>query len=89
MSALALEIDQTLQELDAATASKFERLVRDALAMVKPRPFSGDASITFPLVEGGMPFSGDEVNGFRVVPAEGRVVTSEMVQQLMEESEAA
>lgn len=89
MSALALEIDQTLQQLDAATASQLERLVRDALALVKPRPVSGDATISFPLVKGSLPISGDEVNGFRVVPAEGRVVTSEMVQQLMEESEAA
>jgi hypothetical protein len=89
MSALALEIDQTLQQLDAATASQLERLVRDALALVKAGPASGDAAISFPLVKGGLPISGDEVNGFRVVPAEGRVVTSEMVQQLMEESEAA
>lgn len=36
MSALALEIDQTMQQLDAATASRLERLVRDALALVKP-----------------------------------------------------
>jgi len=36
MSALALEIDQTLQQLDSVTASRLERLVRDALALVKP-----------------------------------------------------
>ncbi|MBK8091846.1 MAG: hypothetical protein IPK32_07655 [Verrucomicrobiaceae bacterium] len=89
MSALALEIDQTLQQLDAATASRLERLVRDALALVKVRPVSRDASISFPLVTDALPISGDEVNGFRVIPAEGRVVTSEMVQHMMEESEAA
>lgn len=38
MSALALEIDQTLQQLDSATASRLERLVRDALALVQSRP---------------------------------------------------
>lgn len=89
MSALALEIDQTLQQLDAATASRLVRLVRDALALVKVRPVSRDASISFPLVTDALPISGDEVNGFRVIPAEGRVVTSEMVQYMMEESEAA
>jgi hypothetical protein len=89
MSALALEIDQTLQQLDAATASRLERLVRDALALVKARPVSGEATISFPLVTGALSTSGDEVNGFRVIPAEGRVVTSEMVQRMMEESEAA
>ena len=36
MSTLALEVDQTLQQLDAETASRLERLVRDALASVKP-----------------------------------------------------
>jgi hypothetical protein len=89
MSALALEIDQTLQQLDAATASRLERLVRDALALVKARPVSGEATISLPLVTGALPTAGDEVNGFRVIPAEGRVVTSEMVQHMMEESEAA
>lgn len=36
MSALALEIDAALNSLDPATAAKLERLVRDALALVKP-----------------------------------------------------
>ena len=38
MSTLALEIDETLQQLDAETASRLERLVRDAIALVKPTP---------------------------------------------------
>lgn len=40
MSALALEIDQTLQQIDSATATRLERLVREALALVKSRPVS-------------------------------------------------
>ena len=40
MSALAFEIDQTLQQIDSATASRLERLVREALALVKSRPAS-------------------------------------------------
>lgn len=35
MSALALEIDRTLQQLDATSAARLEKLVRDALATVK------------------------------------------------------
>ena len=41
MSTLALEVDQTLQQLDAETASRLERLVRDALASVKPAEPAG------------------------------------------------
>ena len=93
MSALAIEIDQTLQQLDAATASRLERLVRDALALVKSRPASavsaGDSTIQFPLVTDSRPLSEDACNGFQVIPAKGRVITSELVQHLMEESEAA
>jgi hypothetical protein len=33
--------------------------------------------------------TGKKVNGFEVIPSGGRVVTSELVQRLMEESEAA
>ena len=36
MSALATEIDLTLRDLDQATAVRFERLVRDALELVRP-----------------------------------------------------
>ena len=36
MSSLALEVDRTLQHLDAETAARLERLVRDALALVQP-----------------------------------------------------
>lgn len=36
MSALAIEIDHTLRELDEATAARFERLVRDAMESVRP-----------------------------------------------------
>ena len=36
MSSLALEVDRALQHLDAETAARLERLVRDALALVKP-----------------------------------------------------
>lgn len=36
MTSLALEVDRTLQDLDAETAARLERLVRDALALVKP-----------------------------------------------------
>ncbi|OYV04073.1 MAG: hypothetical protein CFE26_18825, partial [Verrucomicrobiales bacterium VVV1] len=35
MSALALEIDRTLRQLDATSAARLEKLVRDALATVK------------------------------------------------------
>lgn len=65
MSALALEIDQTLQQLDAATASQLERLVRDALALVKARPAvaapTANAAIQFPLVRGAKPISNEDV----------------------------
>ena len=36
VTALASELDRTLQELDAATASRLERLVRDAIELVRP-----------------------------------------------------
>lgn len=36
MNALAFEIDQTLRSLDKQTAVRLERLVRDALELVKP-----------------------------------------------------
>ncbi len=65
MSALALEIDQALQQLDAATASQLERLVRDALALVKARPVeaapAARAEIHFPLVRGAKPISSEDV----------------------------
>jgi len=65
MSALALEIDQTLQQLDAATASQFERLVRDALALVKARPVeaapAARTEIQFPLVRGAKSISSEDV----------------------------
>lgn len=65
MSALALEIDQALQQLDAATASQFERLVRDALAIVKARSAEvapgARADIQFPLVRGAKPISSEDV----------------------------
>ena len=65
MSALALEIDQTLQQLDAATASRLERLVRDALALVKARPGEGTpvprSEIQFPLVQGAKPIRSEDV----------------------------
>ena len=93
MSALALEIDQTLQQLDAATASRLERLVRDALALVKSRPATavpvGGSEIQFPLVKDSRSITGEECNGFQIIPAKGRVITSEMVQRMLEESEAA
>lgn len=65
MSTLALEIDQTLQQLDAATASQLERLVRDAIALVKARPATGPrtagSDIQFPLVKGAKPISEEDV----------------------------
>ena len=65
MSALALEIDQTLKQLDAATASRLERLVRDALALVKVRPAEATsvarADIQFPLVHGAKPIRSEDV----------------------------
>lgn len=64
MSVLALEIDQTMQQLDAATASRLERLVRDALALVKPVPAAGSMgsqSIRFPLVQGAKPITSEDV----------------------------
>jgi len=36
VTALASELDRTLQGLDAATASRLERLVRDAIELVRP-----------------------------------------------------
>jgi len=36
MNALALEIDQPLRSLDKKTAVRLDRLVRDALELVKP-----------------------------------------------------
>ena len=36
MSALAIEIDHTLRDLDEVTAARFERLVRDAMELVRP-----------------------------------------------------
>jgi hypothetical protein len=84
MSTLALEIDQTLQQLDSATASRLERLVREALALVKS---SAPAEAGPPPAQAAS--SGKKVNGFEVIPSGGRVVTSELVQRLMEESEAA
>lgn len=35
MSSLALDVDRTLQNLDAEAAARLERLVRDALALVQ------------------------------------------------------
>ena len=63
MSALALEIDQTMQQLDAATASRLERLVRDALALVKPAAAgtAGRQGIRFPLVQGAKPITSEDV----------------------------
>lgn len=64
MSTLALEIDQTLQQLDAATASHFERLVRDAMELVKPATVQNKVTrddIRFPLVKGRRPISDEDV----------------------------
>jgi hypothetical protein len=64
MSALALEVDQALQKLDAVTASRLERLVRDALALVNPISAVGSADtqgIRFPLVQGARPITSEEV----------------------------
>lgn len=36
MSTLALDLQATLKELDADSASKLERLVRDAMTLVRP-----------------------------------------------------
>ena len=36
MSSLALEVEATLSSLDAPTAAKFERLIRDAVELVRP-----------------------------------------------------
>jgi hypothetical protein len=59
---LALEIDQTRQQPDAATAS---RLVRDALALVKGRPAEATsvarANIQFRLVCGAKPIRNEDV----------------------------
>ena len=86
MSTLALEIDQTLQQLDSATASRLERLVREALALVKS---SAPAEAGHPPAPAPAASGGKKVNGFEVIPSGGRVVTSELVPRLMEESEAA
>ncbi len=36
MSSLALEVEATLSSLDAPTAAKFERLILDAVELVRP-----------------------------------------------------
>lgn len=80
MSTLALRLDLALQKLDAAKASELERLVSKALDLVCGVQSADQVcSKTTPTAP----------NGFEVVPANGRVVTSALVQQLMEESEAA
>ena len=64
MSSLALEIDQTLQQLDPVTASRLERLLRDALALIKPTVTSHGAlneDIRFPLVLGAKPITDEDV----------------------------
>lgn len=63
MSGLALEIDQTLQGLDAATAQRFERLVRDALELVKRPPSEApkNTAVRFPLVKDAQFISDDDV----------------------------
>jgi hypothetical protein len=64
MSALALEVDQAMQQLDAVTASRLERLVRDALALVKPIPAADSVDtneIRFPLVQGSRLITSEEV----------------------------
>jgi hypothetical protein len=62
---LALEIDQTRQQPDAATASQLRRLVRDVLALVKGRPAEATsvarADIQFPLVHGAKPIRNEDV----------------------------
>lgn len=80
MSTLALRIDQALKNLDAARASELERLVSKALDLVCGGPNSAAGT-------GKTTLTG--FNGFEVVPADGRVVTTELVQRMMEESEAA
>ena len=64
MSALALEVDQAMQQLDSVTASRLERLVRDAIALVQPISVADSAdsqSIRFPLVQGVRPIATEEV----------------------------
>jgi|GEM_PF-5854643 len=80
MSTLALRIDQALQKLDAARASELERLVSKALDLVCGVSNASQG-------QGKTTLTG--THGFEVVPANGRVVTKELVQRLMEESEAA
>ncbi|MEO5915305.1 MAG: hypothetical protein ABIS50_13815 [Luteolibacter sp.] len=36
MSSLAMEVEATLSSLDPPTAAKFERLIRDAVELVRP-----------------------------------------------------
>lgn len=43
MTALASELDRTLQRLDAATASRLERLVRDAIELVRPEALTEES----------------------------------------------
>jgi hypothetical protein len=65
MSPLASEIDQALRHLDATTAARLERLVRDALALVgREKPAGGNghgADIRFPLVQGARPITSEDV----------------------------
>lgn len=64
MSTLALEIDKALEQLDAATAYRLERLVRDALALVAPggpANAAPRADIRFPLVQGVRSISSEDV----------------------------
>lgn len=66
MSALALEIDQVMRQMDSVTASRFERLVRDALALVQPTTSKGAsrrADLRFPLAQGARVITSEDVAG--------------------------
>ena len=67
MSSLALEIDQTMQQLNAVTASRLESLVSDALALVKSSTVNDvkSQSIRFPLVHGAKTITSEDVARLR------------------------
>lgn len=48
MSTLALELDNTLKSLDAPSAARLDRAVRDVIALVKPDPSTAVDAKGFP-----------------------------------------
>jgi hypothetical protein len=72
MSTLALEIDETLQQLDAETAARLERLVRDAMALVKPAIPKPDALTLFRRLQKEVALTPEAAAAWKASVADGR-----------------